>query len=114
MSRPDVTVAALVERDLAPAPGVLPPANLPVVRHAVAGFTVRTDMLGVTSIVRALNLNARYYNALVDHFHSAAVKLDQLTALWTQVVLRLFPQPCASTGALSSSVTASRSHYGDP
>jgi hypothetical protein len=27
----------------------------------VAGFTVRTDMLGVTSIVRALNLNARYY-----------------------------------------------------
>jgi hypothetical protein len=27
---------------------------------AVAGFTVRGDMLGVTSIVRALNLNARY------------------------------------------------------
>src|SRR3954465_7241940 len=26
---------------------------------AVAGFTVRTDMLGVTSIVRALNLDAR-------------------------------------------------------
>jgi len=25
---------------------------------AVAGFTVRTDMLGVTSIVRALNLDA--------------------------------------------------------
>jgi hypothetical protein len=37
-------------------------------------------MLGVTSIVRALNLNARYYNALVDHFRSAPVKLDQLTA----------------------------------
>src|SRR4051794_32143653 len=32
-SRPDVTVDALVERDLAAAPGVLPPANLPVVRH---------------------------------------------------------------------------------
>ena len=67
---------------------------------AVAGFTVRTDMLGVTSIVRALNLNARYYNALVDHFHSAAVKLDQLTALWTQVVLRLFPQPLRINGRL--------------
>jgi len=67
---------------------------------AVAGFTVRMDMLGVTSIVRALNLNARYYNALVDHFHSAAVKLDQLTALWTQVVLRLFPQPLRINGRL--------------
>jgi hypothetical protein len=65
---------------------------------AVAGFTVRTDMLGVTSIVRALNLNARYYNALVDHFHSAAVKLDQLTRLWAQVVLRLFPQPVRING----------------
>ena len=35
---------------------------------AVAGFTVRTDMLGVTSIVRALNLNARYYNANTGTF----------------------------------------------
>ena len=66
-------------------------------------------MLGVTSIVRALNLNARYYNALVDHFHSAAVKLDQLTALWAQVVLRLFPQPLRINGGMSWSVTASRS-----
>src|SRR5208337_1531227 len=31
-SRPDVAVDALVERDLDAAPGVLPPANLPVVR----------------------------------------------------------------------------------
>jgi hypothetical protein len=59
---------------------------------AVAGFTVRTDLLGVTSFVRALNLNARYYNPLVDYFHSSAIKLDRLTALWTQLVLRLFPQ----------------------
>jgi len=58
---------------------------------AVAGFTARADLLGVTSIVRALNLDARYYNALRDSFHSSAVKLDQLTALWTQLVLRLFP-----------------------
>ena len=29
---------------------------------AVAGFTVRTHMLGVTSIVRALNLDARCYS----------------------------------------------------
>lgn len=65
---------------------------------AVAGFTVRTELLGVTSIVRALKLDARFYNTLVDHFHSPAVKLDQLAALWAQVVLRLFPQPLRIKG----------------
>jgi len=65
---------------------------------AVAGFTVRTDKLGVTSIVRALHLDARCYNTLIDCFHSPAVKLDRLTALWTQVVLRLFPQPLRVNG----------------
>ena len=65
---------------------------------AVAGFTVRTELLGVTSLVRALNLNARFYNKLVDHFHSPAVKLDRLAALWTQTVLRLFPQPLRING----------------
>ena len=65
---------------------------------AVAGFTVRTELLGVTSLVRALKLEARFYNKLVDHFHSPAVKLDRLSALWTQVVLRLFPQPLRING----------------
>jgi hypothetical protein len=65
---------------------------------AVAGLTVRTDLLGVTSIVRALNLQPRLYNKLLDHFHSHAVKLDSLAALWTQLVLRLFPQPLCVNG----------------
>jgi hypothetical protein len=65
---------------------------------AVAGFTVRTELLGVTSLVRALKIEARFYNKLVDHFHSPAVKLDRLAALWTQVVLRLFPQPLRIKG----------------
>ena len=65
---------------------------------AVAGFTVRTELLGVTSFVRVLNLNARYYNPLVDYFHSSAVKLDRLTVLWTQLVLRLFPQKLRVNG----------------
>jgi hypothetical protein len=65
---------------------------------AVAGLTVRTDMLGVTSIVRALNLKSRCYNPLDDFFHSSAVKLDLLTALWTKVVLRRFPQPLCING----------------
>jgi hypothetical protein len=58
---------------------------------AVAGFTVRTDLLGVTSTVRALQLKGRCYTVLLESFHSSAVKLDRLTALWTQIVLQLFP-----------------------
>jgi DDE superfamily endonuclease len=67
---------------------------------AVAGLTVRTELLGVTSIVRALKLHPRFYDKLLDHFHSPAVKLDRLSALWTQAVLRLFPAPLRSNGRL--------------
>ena len=66
----------------------------------VAGFAVRAELLGVTSIVRALKLQPRFYNTLLDHFHSDAVKLDRLSALWTQTVLRLFPRPLRINGRL--------------
>lgn len=66
----------------------------------VAGFTVRTDLLGVTSLVRALKLDERFYTVLLDSFHSSAVKLDRLTALWTQIVLRLFPGVLRVNGRL--------------
>ena len=66
----------------------------------VAGLTVRTDLLGVTSIVRALNLQARFYETLLKHFHSSAVKLDAISALWTRVVLRLFSNPIRVNGRL--------------
>jgi DDE superfamily endonuclease len=65
---------------------------------AVAGLTVRTELLGVTSIVRALKLKPRFYYPLLENFHSSAVKLDRLSALWTQAVLRLFPQPLRVKG----------------
>jgi hypothetical protein len=66
----------------------------------VAGMTVRTEMLGVTSIVRALNLRSALYHRLLAHFHSTGVKLDRLTALWTAVVLRLFPTALRVNGRL--------------
>jgi hypothetical protein len=67
---------------------------------AVAGLTVRTEMLGVTSIVRALSLKPVLYDRLLDHFHSAAVKPDTLAALWTRLVLKLFPAPVRVNGRL--------------
>ena len=64
----------------------------------VAGFTVRTEHLGVTSIVRALKLDARCYSKLIKNMHSSAVRLDELNALWTRVVLKLFPSPIRVNG----------------
>jgi hypothetical protein len=57
----------------------------------VAGLSLRTERLGVTSIVRALGLHERFYDNLLDCFHSTGIKIDHLSALWTQVVLKLFP-----------------------
>ena len=66
----------------------------------VAGLTVRTDLRGATSIVRALNLRRGHYTSLIKHFHSSALKLDRLSALWAQAVLRLFPSPVRVNGRL--------------
>jgi len=57
----------------------------------VAGMTVRADLLGVTSIIRALGLKQKYYDTLLDSFHSSAIKLEAMTRLWVQVVLQRFP-----------------------
>jgi len=43
----------------------------------VAGMAVRADTLGVTSIVRALNLTPVLYHRLLANFHSSGVKLDR-------------------------------------
>ena len=66
----------------------------------VAGLTVRTEMLGVTSVVRALKLHERFYDRLLGQFHSNAIKPDTLAALWARVVLRLFPHPLRVNGRL--------------
>ncbi len=57
----------------------------------VAGLTVRSEKLGVTSIVRALGLKADFYDNLLDNFHSTAIPLGKLSRLWTKLVLQLFP-----------------------
>ena len=75
----------------------------------VAGLMVRPELRGVTSIIRALNLRPKLYDPLRKHFHSSAIKLDQLAALWTQAVLRLFLSPVRVNAGWSWSGMASRS-----
>jgi hypothetical protein len=66
----------------------------------VVGMMVRSDLLGVTSIIRALNLRPKLYDPLRKHFHSSAIKLDQLATLWTRTVQRLFSNPVRFNGRL--------------
>jgi hypothetical protein len=41
---------------------------------AMPGLTVRVELLGVTSIVRALNLRPSLHTKLLDHFHSSGIE----------------------------------------
>ncbi|MEO8316134.1 MAG: transposase [Pseudomonadota bacterium] len=60
------------------------------VATSLAGLCARPDLLGVTSIVRALSLTAKCYDRLLDNFHSKAVDVDALSRLWTRQVLKVF------------------------
>jgi hypothetical protein len=57
----------------------------------LAGFSTRKDLLGVTSIVRALGLEPACYDRLLDFFHSPALDLDKLTHAWCALVFRFDP-----------------------
>lgn len=57
----------------------------------VAGLTIRSDLLGVTSVVRALGLKDKCYHRLLEAIHSSAIKLEKMTPLWAKIVLRHFP-----------------------
>ena len=57
----------------------------------LAGMTVRKDLRGVTSIVRALGLEPACYDRLLDFFHSPALDLDKLTHAWCALLFRLDP-----------------------
>ncbi len=54
----------------------------------LAAMTIRTDLMGVTSIVRALGLLPVCYDRILDFFHSPALNLDKLTGLWNHLVFK--------------------------
>jgi len=55
------------------------------------GFCVREDLLGVTSIVRALGLQAVCYDRILDFFHSSALNVGMLTRTWAALVVSAHP-----------------------
>jgi hypothetical protein len=63
----------------------------------LAGLTIRSDLAGVTSLIRASWLVERCYDSLLHLFHSKALKLGVLTRVWVAFVLRSF-QPIRVKG----------------
>ena len=57
----------------------------------LVGLTVRPDLRGVTSIIRALGLKGVFYDRLLDFFHSKAIGVDLLAALWVRLLLSVLP-----------------------
>jgi hypothetical protein len=56
----------------------------------LAGLSIRADLAGVSSMVRALGLEAKCYRRLLHVIHSPGLSLDKLTDRWTELVLKLF------------------------
>lgn len=57
---------------------------------ALLGLSIRSDLLGVTSFIRAGFIHEKKYRRLLYFFHSPALNLQKLTTLWIQFVLRVF------------------------
>ena len=55
----------------------------------LAGFSIRRDLWGVTSLIRCLGLKEECYDRLLDFFHSPAVDLQALTRLWSALVVKV-------------------------
>lgn len=55
----------------------------------LAGMTVRGDLLGVTSIVRGMGLTEKYYDRILDFFHSPSLDLIKLTRSWVKTVFKV-------------------------
>lgn len=58
---------------------------------AVVGLMLRSDHLGVTSIIRDLAIQPGCYESLIHFFRSSAYSLKDIRRTWYKTVLRLAP-----------------------
>ncbi len=57
---------------------------------ALLGLSVRAELAGVTSFVRAAGLAPDAYRKLLHLFHSPGLAVDRLTELWIALARRVF------------------------
>jgi len=53
------------------------------------GISIRSELGGVTSIIRSLGFCEVYYDRLLDFFHSSSINLPKLSQAWVQILLKL-------------------------
>jgi hypothetical protein len=63
-------------------------------------ITIRPELAGITSCVRALGLNDYCYDRLLDFLHSPALDIEKLTQIWVRIALRIFPKSLMVNGHL--------------
>ncbi|MBA7647744.1 IS4 family transposase ISCku4 [subsurface metagenome] len=56
----------------------------------LAAFSIRSEIVGVTSFIRCLGLEENCYYLLLHFFHSNAVVLSELSRLWVGLCFRIF------------------------
>ena len=61
-------------------------------------FSVRSDIAGVTSFVRCLELKPFAYFCLLHFFHSSGIDLENLTHLWIRACLSIFKSTLCRKG----------------
>ncbi len=59
----------------------------------IAGFIIRFDHHGVSSVIRWLFLDPKHYNSLCHFFRTKSWNLEKLLAKWTSLVLTYYPLP---------------------
>ena len=57
----------------------------------VTGFMVRSDSLGVTSVIRDLALNPKVYPCLIHFFHASSWEWDTIFYQWLKTTARHAP-----------------------
>lgn len=57
----------------------------------VAGFLLRSDQLGVTSVIRDLALRPEIYESMLHFFRSSAWSAERLRSCWMETVLHCAP-----------------------
>lgn len=57
----------------------------------ITGLMIRFDSLGVTSFIRALSLDRRFYESMLHFFRSHAFTTNSLKTRWHEIVFRHAP-----------------------
>ncbi len=55
------------------------------------GFSIRRDLMGVTSFIRALGIKQECYDRILGFFNSNAITPDRLAKKWVEIVLKFVP-----------------------